>query len=284
MININKAVIDTTAYLKPVSSVAKAPKSLYFIGKLPEQRRKTVAIVGSRKMTSYGKEVAYKLAYELASRGVVIVSGLAIGIDAIAHEAALDAGGTTIAVLGNGLPDIYPAANRRLAERIVQNDGAILSEYEPGTSARQHQFLERNRLESGMSDLVLVVEAAARSGTLNTAAHALEQGKEVASVPGNITSPTSAGCNNLIKQGAIPITDVSDILYILGLDDGQAQLPFAATSEEAIILSLIESGIRDGHELLPASKLETALFNQTLSLLEITGKIRPLGSNQWTLR
>lgn len=285
MPNINKVALETSAYLAPVCSVANAPKSLYFIGKLPDQRCKTVAIVGSRKATTYGREVAYNLAFELASRGIVIVSGLALGIDAIAHEAALDAGGTTIAVLGNGLPDIYPATNRSLAHRIVASGGAILSGYDPGTPPRQYRFLERNRLESGMSDLVLIIEAAAKSGTLNTASHALEQGKEVAAVPGNITSPTSAGCNNLIKQGATPITDVSDLLYILGIDDSaQASLPFAASAEEAVILSLIDEGIRDGHALLAASALETATFNQTLSLLEITGKIRPLGANRWTLR
>lgn len=136
-----------------------------------------------------------------------------------------------------------------------------------------------------MSDVVLVIEAAARSGTLNTAAHALEQGKEVAAVPGNITSPMSAGCNNLIKQGATPVTDVQDILYMLGMnDEDQASLSFAASPEEAAILALLQGGIRDGHELLSATGLDTALFHQTLSLLEITGKIRPLGGNQWTLR
>jgi len=136
-----------------------------------------------------------------------------------------------------------------------------------------------------MSDAVLVIEAAARSGTLNTASHALEQGKEIGAVPGNITSPTNAGCNNLIKQGATPITDVQDILYMLGIEDNeQTGLPFAATDDEAAILSLLQSGTRYGHELLGASGLDAAVFNQTLSMLEITGKIRPLGGNQWTIR
>ncbi len=149
----------------------------------------------------------------------------------------------------------------------------------------RHQFVERNRIESGLSDVVLIVESAAKSGTLTTANFALDQGREVAAIPGNITSPTSVGCNNLIKTGALAATSVDDILQLLGLSDqsAQPQLAFANSAEEAIILRLITSGLRDGHDLLAASKLDASTFNRTLTMLEITGTIRSLGANQWTI-
>lgn len=149
------------------------------MGELPDERLPSVAIVGTRKPTTYGKEVTRQLASDLAKRGVIIISGLALGIDGLAHRGALEAGGTTIAVLANGLPDIYPSTHRALADEILASRGAIISEYEPGVSARGFQFLQRNRIVSGLSDAVIITEAATRSGTLNTAAHALEQGKEV---------------------------------------------------------------------------------------------------------
>src|SRR5207253_2218315 len=145
----------------------------------------------------------------------------------IAHRAALEAGGTTIAVLANGLPQIYPATHKDLADQIVQAGGAIVSEYDPETSALSYQFLQRNRIVSGLSDAIIITEAAARSGTLNTAMHALEQGKEVFVVPGNITSPLSAGCNTLLKQGARVATSAEDILEIIAPELLQAQTSLA---------------------------------------------------------
>lgn len=245
-----------------------------------------MAIVGTRKPSGYGKEVTHQLAYDLARRGVVIVSGLALGVDSLAHRAALEAGGTTIAVLANGLPGIYPASHKGLADQIVSGNGAIITEYEPNTDARQYQFLERNRIVSGLSDAIIITEAAARSGTLNTAMHALEQGKEVFVVPGNITSPLSAGCNALIKQGASPITEVDDVLSIIAphfLEDGLSEA-LASSPEEAIILALLKEGVRDGDELQQRSKMNAALFTQTITMMELGGIIRSLGANQWMIR
>jgi DNA processing protein len=288
MKNINNVVPDETVYLKKLSYIANPPKRLWYVGKLPSTEVKTVAIVGSRKVSHYGREVTYNLAYELAKRGVVIVSGLAIGVDGIAHQAALDAKGTTIAVLGNGLPDIYPGAHQKLAQQIVAQGGAIITEYEPGIEAKSWTFLMRNRIVSGLADAVIVTEAASRSGTLNTAGHALNQGRELGAVPGNITSPMSAGCNSLLRSGAAPITHYRDILELLGVDEEktskQTSLLLADTPEEAILLELLQGGVRDGQELLDRSNLDASTFNQTLSMLEITTKIRPLGANQWTLR
>ena len=160
-------------------------------------RPKVVSIVGSRRCTRYGEAIAYKTAYELAEKGIMIVSGMAYGIDAFAHRGCLDAGGTTIAVLGTPIDYIYPASNRSLAERILQK-GGILSEYAPGTQTRNWHFLERNRIVSGLADALLIVEASDHSGTLTTASLALDQGKDVFVVPGDITRPMSVGCKRLI--------------------------------------------------------------------------------------
>lgn len=283
---INNTPTQENNYLRILSTIAKPPKRLYFVGKIPEHRQISVAVVGSRKPTAYGREVTAKFAGELASKGVTIISGLALGVDSIAHQSALEAGGVTIAVLANGLDIIYPATNRGLAMHIVNNSGALISEYEPGTQPRDFQFLERNRIVSGLADALIVTEAAARSGTLSTVMHALEQGKEVFVVPGNITSPLSVGCNNLIKQGAHPITCVDDVLEIIAPDllKSQISLPLGMTEAETKIISLIQSGIRDGDELQIQSGLVISEFLTTLSMMEINGLIRGLGANQWTLK
>jgi DNA processing protein len=283
---INKISPHNHKYLQIIDTIDKSPKKLYFIGKLPDQRRPTVAIVGSRKPTAYGKEVTYRIANDLASRGIIIVSGLALGVDGIAHQAALDAGGITLAVLANSVDIIYPATHNNLSKEIIQKGGAIISEYEPVTPARDFQFLERNRIISGLSDAVIVTEAAARSGTLSTVMHALGQGREVFVVPGNITSPLSAGCNNLIKQGAHPITCAEDVLEIIAPDllQPQASLALGSTPLESKIIELLRSGIRDGDELQALSGIRANDFSTTLTMMEISGIIRALGGNQWTLR
>ena len=286
VMKINRISPEKHKYLQLILSIAKSPKILHVVGTLPDKRIPTVAIVGTRKPTSYGKEVTHQLSYDLAKRGIVIISGLALGVDGIAHRAALEAGGTTIAVLGNGLPRIYPATHKSLAEDIIKHGGAIISEYEPDTEAYPHQFLERNRIVSGLADAIIITEAAARSGTLNTAAHALEQGKQVFVVPGNITSPMSGGCNALLKQGATPITGADDVLEIIAPDllKPQAVLALGATPLESTLIELLQSGIRDGDELQQKSEAGISEFTQTLTIMEISGVIRALGANQWTLK
>ena len=283
---INKISPLSHPYLQILGPIAKCPKELYVMGELPKQRRVSVAVIGTRKPTAYGREVTHRIAHALAEKGVVIVSGLALGIDGLAHEAALEAGGTTIAVLANGLPRIYPATHRRLAERILNEGGAIISEYESGVDPRGHQFLERNRLVSGLADAVVITEAAQRSGTLNTAAHALEQGKDVFVVPGNITSPLSAGCNALLKQGALAVTHPDDILDVIApeLLRPQGILPLGQNPSQTAIIALLQAGVRDGDELQQRSRLEPSDLSQSLTLLELAGAIRSLGGNQWTLR
>lgn len=283
---INRATPDKHNYIQLLAHIPAAPKQLFILGKLPPQRLPSVAIVGTRKPSSYGKEVTQRLAYDLAKKGIIIISGLALGVDGIAHRATVEAGGTTIAVLANGLPQIYPATHKDLADQIIQAGGAIVSEYEPETSARSYQFLQRNRIVSGLSDAIIITEAAARSGTLNTAMHALEQGKEVFVVPGNITSPLSAGCNTLLKQGARVATSAEDILEIIApeLLQAQASLALGNSPLETAIIQLLADGIRDGDELQQRSDSSVSEFNTTLTMMEISGTIRALGANQWTLR
>ena len=306
-------------FTEVLDAIALKPKTLYFYGKLPQNvskngkmtRPKTVAIVGSRHNTSYGEEIAYGLAYELAKHNVIIVSGLAYGIDSIAHKGCLAAGGKTIAVLGTPIDHIYPANHKALAREILQQGGAIISEYAPkthdyydsplapgeyydDTGSRTQDpktsFLYRNRLISGLSDAVVVVEAAEKSGSLNTATHALEQGKEVFAVPGNITNPYSQGCNKLIKQGATPYTTPKDILALLFPEEYikrhkkmRAQRLIGDTDAETLILQAIASGLRSGEAIMESTKLPPEVFSQTATLLEIKSRIHSLGMNNWGL-
>lgn len=283
---INRISTDKAEYLQGSSDLDDFPKKLYILGKLPEKKIPTIAIVGSRKPSQYGREVTEKLAGELARAGVIVVSGLALGIDSIAHRAALQANGMTIAVLANGLDTVYPSSHKALAKQITDSGGALISEYDPGISPMAYRFLERNRIISGIADGVLIVEAATRSGSLSTATHALNQNKEVFAVPGNITNPLSAGGNALIRQGAIPVTKVEDILEVVAptIKAEQTMFILGDSPEEVTILELLQSGLRDGDELVEQSKLDPIIFSQTLTMLEIKGMIKSLGGNQWTIR
>lgn len=286
MNTINSISPHSNSYLQILECVSDAPETLFYTGTLPQERRPTVAIVGSRKPTPYGREVTERLADELARRGVVIISGLAIGIDGIAHRAALDAGGTTIAVLANGLHRIYPAAHRDLGEKIVAQNGAIITEYKQGIEPMKHHFLARNRLVSGLADIIIITEAAARSGTLNTAAHALSQGKDVFVVPGNITSPMSAGCNELLRQGAAPLLSVEDVLETLHFEINESHAPVAPAGNselETKIIAALQAGTRSGDEILKAIDCSVGEFNTALTMLEISGAIKSLGGNRWRL-
>jgi len=198
---------------KILKEISKPPKKIFVIGEILPQDEIAIAIVGSRKCSNYGKQVAYDLAYELAKNGVTIISGLALGIDGEAHKGALDAGGRTLAVLGSGLDEnsIYPYSHKSLAERVI-NSGALISEYEPGTPPMKHRFPERNRIVSGLSLGVLVIEANERSGSLITARLGLEQGKDIFAVPGSIYSKGSFGTHKLIQDGAKLVKNANDVL------------------------------------------------------------------------
>lgn len=199
-----------------LKEIFNPPIGIYVKGTLPDDAIDRVAVVGARRCSRYGAQTAYTITKDLGKTNVVVVSGMAKGIDSMAHKGILDGGGQTIAVLGCGVDICYPAENKELMQRII-NNGCIVSEYPPGTKAIPTNFPSRNRIISGLSKLVVVVEAGKRSGTLITADLALENGRDVFVVPGNVTSALSEGTNNLIKQGCPIITEGNDILFELGI-------------------------------------------------------------------
>lgn len=282
----NKVTLSINEIPEPLRLIPGAPEELFLLGSLHEtMARPRVAIVGSRKVTAYGRGVTSQFAGELAEKGFAIISGLALGVDGLAHKAALDAGGITTAVLPTGVDRIYPSTHQQLAKQIIAQGGALLTEYSDGTRSFPGNFVARNRLVSGLSDAVLITEAAEHSGTMHTAAFAIKQGRKVLVVPGNITSPQSAGTNNLLKAGATAVTSTADILAALGitLKTSRKTKPQSNDPREQIILDLLFTGITDAAELHLKSGLSVEIFGQTLTMLEISGQIRPLGNNQWSL-
>lgn len=271
-----------------LSRLAQPPQRLFVsndrLGEILHLPR--LAIIGSRKVSPYGRVVTTRFASELAAKGVVIVSGLALGVDSTAHQAALQTNGMTLAVLPSGLDRIYPRSHTGLARRIIEAKGLLVSEYAAGSEPRREHFIARNRIIAALAEGVLITEAAVASGSLHTARFALELGIPVLAVPGPITSPTSEGTNNLIKAGAVPVTSVADIFSaLMWRDTAETADEIRANSEEErVVIELLRAGVSDGHELLQRSGLEAARFHQSLTMLEITGRISALGNNHWALR
>jgi DNA processing protein len=275
-------------YPKSLLALHDPPKQLFIEGESWEQllTMPMLSVVGTRRPSSYGAAMTNQLVQEIASRGVVIVSGLALGIDSIAHSASIAVQGRTIAVMPAGLKHIYPRTHQQLAKDIISDGGALVSEYDPNDSlAAKNHFLERNRIIAALSQAILVPEAAAKSGSLHTVRHGLDTGKDIMALPGMINNPQAEGTNNLIKTGAIMITDASDVLNTLKISSNPhtKALPQASNLSEQIIIQLIYEGINDGDELLTKSGLPINDFNQHLTMLEITGKIRSGGCNNWVL-
>ena len=233
--------------------------------------RPAVAIVGARACSGYGAAAARTLARDLARAGLVVISGLARGVDAEAHRGALDAGGTTVAVLGCGIDRDYPAAHAELARRVAET-GLVVSEYAPGVEPAPWRFPARNRIVAGLAAATVVVEARERSGALITADLALEEGREVFAVPGEITSALSAGTNALLKLGASPLTCAGDVLSCFGLDDGAAvaQLPEGDAAE---VLARLRDAAASADELVRATGLDAAEVALALVELELSGQV-----------
>lgn len=285
--NIEK--INRTAYAYPekLEELNTPPDPLYAVGnlKLLEEDRKWVAIVGTRYPTMYGEEVTRMLASELAAAGVMIVSGLALGIDAITHKAVTDQGLATVAVQARGLDEIYPKENLLLGREIITQNGLIVSEYKKGVGAYKQHFIARNRIVAALADIVIVTEADLESGTRHTVRFALELGKTVMAVPGPINSSRSAGPNNLLRTGSIPVTGASDVMAELNLKSGLNLMPIKAESkEEQILIDLIKEGTNQSEELIARSKMTASEFANIISLMEISGKVTNLGAGVWTLR
>lgn len=268
--------------------IPQPPKKLFLAGELPPDGSILIAVVGSRKHTSYGADVCEKIIEGLSGYPIVIVSGLALGIDALAHKSAIRAGLKTLAIPGSGIHPkvIYPRTNLSLAEEIVEKGGALLSEYEPEFHATTWSFPARNRIMAGLSRAVLVIEADERSGTLITARLATEYNRDVYVIPNGIFSPGSRGSNKLLKQGAYPITDAGDILELLGLKNDNEQFPFDATQgrhfdlspeEQKIFDLLAEPMTRD--DLIRGSNLGTQDTGTLLSVMEIKGIIVERGGD-----
>lgn len=265
-------------HLPPLlAEISQPPSSLYVRGTLPDHELFFLCVVGSRKHTRYGRDATERLITGLAGYPIAIVSGLALGIDAIAHRAALQAGLTTIAVPGSGLDPsvLYPATNRGLAQQIVDNGGMLLSEFAPNYRAAKWTFPKRNRIMAGLSHAVLIVEAEERSGTLITARMATESNRDVCAVPGPITSACSAGPNALIKDGATPITSALDLIHILGIPEHKGQaptLPQDISDEERAILEGLQ-GPTPKDELIALSGLPPHKAGALLSFMELRGFI-----------
>ncbi len=267
-------------YPKLLRKISASPPVLYVRGKMLPRDEMAVAVVGTRKASTYGREVAHMLTLELARCGVTIVSGLARGIDGEAHRAALSAGGRTLAVLGSGVDVIYPGEHRDLAERVAQN-GALVSECPMGAKPEAGNFPARNRIISGLSLGTLVVEAGRESGALVTARHALEQGRDVFAVPGNILAAGSRGVNEMIRDGAKTVVSAEDILQELNLNmvtefvEARESLP--GTNDETRLLSQMEAEPVHVDDLVRATGMPIADVNSTLILMELKGMVRHLG-------
>lgn len=264
-------------YPENLKTIFDPPPVLYYRGELRAEDALAVAIVGSRRATPYGREAATRLARELARAGVTVVSGLARGIDSCAHRGALAGGGRTLAVLGSGLDVIYPPENARLYAEIAEN-GAVISEFPLGAAPEPGHFPLRNRVISGLSRAVVVVEAARTSGSLITADCALEQGREVLAVPGPITSPMSWGTNNLIKQGAKLLQEAADVLASLGVPSPEAEEAAKPdlTSQEEKVYSFFSERALHIDELVRLSGLTAQEVTAILMMLELKGLVRQL--------
>ena len=277
---------DDDIYPPLLKTIADPPFVLYVRGELLPQDEWAVGVVGTRAASVYGRESARTLAGQLAANGVTVVSGLALGIDTSAHTAALDAGGRTVAVLGSGVDVIYPYRNRALAERIIAQ-GAIISEFPMGTHPDSGNFPRRNRIISGLSLGVLMVEGAKRSGARITVDYALSQGREVFAVPGNIFSKGSAGPNSLIQQGAKLVSGVDDILDELNLtmvsQHVEAQTIIPDTPTEAAVLAHLSADPVHIDELGQLTHIAAAELSGTLTMMELKGQVRQVGGMNYIL-
>lgn len=263
------------SYPKPLLEIADPPLALFASGQAEIPTRPCIAVVGSRNATQQGREDAFSFASTLSRSGLCVVSGLALGIDGAAHRGGLDGGAGSIAVLGNGLDRIYPAAHEPLARQLEQA-GLLLSEHAPGEPPRSHHFPRRNRLISGLCLGVVVIEAAERSGSLVTARMALEQGRDVFALPGSIHSPVSRGCHALIKQGAALVDSPNDVLSALGLQAACAKPPADAQPGADDVLSFLGSSPTSVDALIARSGRSPQVLLAALANLEIMGLIERL--------
>ncbi len=273
-----------------LKEVADAPYGLYIKGKLPDAGTPTIGIVGTRKATSGGLTLAHKFASELSKYGVAVMSGLAMGIDTAAHKGTLAENGQTVAVLPSGLDKVYPPQNIALAEQILESGGALVSEYPPGSISFPSRFIERNRIVSGLSKGVLVIEAPKKSGALSTARFATEENRDVLAIPGPITHPNYVGSHELLKSGAGLVTDVRDILDALAIQPNQLPLKKhraaqSATPEETTVIEALQSlgGEAAIDKITEITKLDPQSVNRLITFLLVKDIIRESGGGNFEL-
>ena len=279
--NIGVITWQEAGYPRYLMEIDLPPPVLYVRGEIRDEDDWAVAVIGTRRVTSYGRQVAADVAGMLARNGLTVVSGLARGVDSIAHQTSLESNGRTLAVLGCGIDRVYPPENRALMDQIPEH-GAVITDYPPGTKPEASNFPARNRIISGLARSVVVVEAGSRSGALITASFAAEQGREVFAVPGNIFSPSSKGANRLIQQGAHPLLNPQDILELLNLEmineqrSARTALPEDAT--EAQLYHILGTEALHVDEIRAQSDLPIEKVTATLTLMELKGIIRQVGA------
>ena len=281
---IGLVTIFDKEYPKLLTHISHPPFLLYIKGSVGVWKNKCFGVVGTRALSEYGKRAAPHITLDLARAGLTIVSGLATGIDTLAHKAALEAGAKTIAVLGTGIDEktLYPQLNLPLARKIVEKGGAVISEYAPGTHGTKFSFPQRNRIISGLSKGVLVVEADHISGAMITAKCALEQNRDVFALPGSIFAKTSEGANSLIQKGAKLVACADDILEEYGLESKKMKKIIRAESpEEEKILAVLTSGPAMADDIIRKTGMDAPQVNATLMIMEIGKKIKNLGGGKF---
>lgn len=279
-------IIKTVGFGDPdypglLKETSDPPAKLFFRGELPTDKETLVAVVGTRKATSLGQKIAEEISKNLAESGLTVVSGLALGIDAAAHNGAILGKGKTIAILGGGVDKIYPAQNENLGQKILERGGAIISEYAPHTPSYKDNFLRRNRIIAGLSRAVVIVEAPERSGAISTAGFAGEYGRQVFVVPGPISHPNYVGSHALIRDGATLVTSASDILEDLGIKKIESGRPEAGSlsDTEKVLVDFLGSLGKPAtiDQIIELTKLEAQVVNETLALLLIKNILKETG-------
>ena len=299
---IKAVTVNDDEYPRKLKYIENRPFALFYKGELPDENKRSVAIIGSRKCTEYGKYMAENIAAGLAKYDVEVISGMAFGIDGIAEMAALNSGAKSYGVLGSGANVCYPRANKALYDRLIK-EGGIISEYAVDACARADNFPLRNRIISGLSDVVLVVEARLKSGTFITVDYALSQGREIMVVPGRATDPLSVGCNALILQGASPAQSADDVMRLLDTISSQSYeynlcrndfrtkelselVPKKSEHvllerEENMVYSVLDFYSQNTEDIMKATKLDVFTIMSTLISLEMRGLIKETGKNSY---
>lgn len=267
MVNYKTYRQNSAFWPKSFRNMHDPPKQLHVIGEMPREDAIKIAIVGSRRPTAYGEQVTTQLASRLGRSGAVIISGLALGVDGLAHEGAVNAEGKTVAVLPCGIDRIYPRRHQRLSKQIIKFGGALVSEYPPGVEATNYSFPARNRLIAALADMVVVVEAGEQSGSLITANLALDQGVPIFAVPGPITSTVSRGTNQLISDGAAPLVSIEDFASYLNLSDHRRQHRLSSTEQR--IVDIVRREPMSSDQLGNVLGLDGAKLQQIITELEL---------------